>query len=66
MLKYEMTTGLAVPVEILVTQTKEGGSEVVYNLPSGLIAAFNKNEELVKAVQVLDGKLEKLVEDILS
>lgn len=67
MLKRDLTAGLFVPVEILVTEKeKEGGTEVVYTLPSCLIAGANRDEELVKAVEVLDGKLAVLVRDIIS
>ncbi len=67
MLRRELSTGLSVPVEILVMEKeKHGGTKVVYNLPSCLIAGLNKDEELVRAVKVLDGKLEVLVRDILA
>jgi uncharacterized protein (DUF302 family) len=67
MLKRELTAGLFVPVEILVMEKeKNGGTEVIYTLPSCLIAGLNKDEELVKAVKALDGKLEVLVRDILA
>ncbi|KAN0096415.1 TT1751-like protein [Hyaloscypha variabilis] len=67
MLKRELTTGLFVPVEILVIEKEtNGGTKVVYTLPSCLIAGLNKDEELLKAVKVLDGKLEALARDILA
>ncbi|KAE9371459.1 TT1751-like protein [Stipitochalara longipes BDJ] len=67
MLKRDLTVGLFVPVEILVIEKeKNGGTEVVYTLPSCLIAGLNKDEELVEAVKVLDGKLEVLARDILA
>jgi len=62
MLKFDDTAGLAVPVEILVREVeKDGRAEVVYNLPSGLIAGLNRDEGLVAAAEVLDRKLEALV-----
>lgn len=62
MLRRDVTAGLAVPVEVLVREIEKGGrTEVVYNLPSGLIAGLNRDEELVQAVAILDEKLEKLV-----
>jgi uncharacterized protein (DUF302 family) len=66
-LKKDLTAGLFVPVEILVMEKeKNGGSDVVYTLPSCLITGVNKDEELEKAVKVLDGKLETLVRDVLA
>ncbi|KAE8451641.1 hypothetical protein EG329_003098 [Mollisiaceae sp. DMI_Dod_QoI] len=62
MLRRDVTAGLAVPVEVLVREIEKGGrTEMVYNLPSGLIAGLNRDDELVKAVGILDEKLEKLV-----
>ncbi|CZR67771.1 uncharacterized protein PAC_17670 [Phialocephala subalpina] len=64
MLKHDITAGLAVPVEVLVSEVLVGGekkTEVMYNLPSGLIAGINKDENLVEAVGKLDEKLERLV-----
>ena len=67
MLKRDLIAGLFVPVEILVIEKeKGGGTEVVYTLPSCLIAGLNRDEELVEAVKVLDGKIEVLVRDILA
>jgi len=61
MLKFDDTAGLAVPVEILVREVeKDRRAEVVYNLPSGLIAGLNRDERLVAAAEVLDRKLEAL------
>lgn len=65
MLKHDMTAGLAVPVELLVLE-KKGGVDLVYQLPSALIAGLNQDENLVSAVEALDRKLEKLVQDISS
>lgn len=67
MLKHDLYTGLFVPVEILVKEKEAGkGTEVVYVLPSCLIAGINKDEKLVEAVGALDGKLEALVKDVLA
>ncbi|KAH8800617.1 hypothetical protein F5884DRAFT_808077 [Xylogone sp. PMI_703] len=66
MLKYDLTAGLAVPVELLLLERKDGGVDLNYQLPSALIAGLNKDENLVAAVNVLDKKLEKLVDDIGS
>jgi uncharacterized protein (DUF302 family) len=65
MLKHDMTAGLAVPVELLVLEREEG-VDLIYQLPSALIAGLNRDEELVKAVERLDEKLERLVGDVAS
>lgn len=67
MLKHDMGAGLYVPVELLVLESEnKGTTDVVYQLPSGLIAEGRGSEELMAAAQVLDGKLEKLVESIVG
>lgn len=67
MLKYDIPTGLAVPVEILVRELeKDGRTEVLYNLPSGLIAGLDRQPELVEAAKVLDDKLETLVKFVCA
>jgi len=50
----------------VIEKEKNGGTEVIYTLPSCLIAGLNKDQELVEAVKVLDGKLEVLARDILA
>ncbi|KAK0112663.1 hypothetical protein ONS95_014402 [Cadophora gregata] len=65
MLKHDINAGLFVPVEILVLEKKEG-TEIIYNLPSGLIAGVNKDPELVKASEKLDEKLAGLIKHVLS
>jgi uncharacterized protein (DUF302 family) len=67
MLKRDLSAGLFVPVEILVMEKeKNGGTVVIYTLPSCLIAGLNRDEELVNAVGALDEKLEALVREILA
>ncbi|KAF8850205.1 hypothetical protein BDZ45DRAFT_809326 [Acephala macrosclerotiorum] len=64
MIRHDFTAGLAVPVEVLVSEVmvgEEKRTQVMYNLPSGLIAGVNKKEELVAAAEALDAKLEMLV-----
>lgn len=64
MLKFDSIAGLAVPVEILVREVEKNGKvgvEVVWNLPSGLIAGDSENERLRGAAEALDRKLETLV-----
>jgi uncharacterized protein (DUF302 family) len=46
MLKHDMTTGLAVPVELLVLEKKGGGVNLIYQLPSALIAGLNRLIEI--------------------
>jgi uncharacterized protein (DUF302 family) len=66
MLKHDLTAGLAVPLELLVLEKKEGGVDLIYQLPSALIAGLNKDEELVSAAAEVDRKLEKLFGDVAS
>ena len=57
MLKHDLTAGLAVPVELLLLEKKEGGVDLIYQLPSALLAGL---------VAELDRKFERLVEDIAA
>jgi len=67
MLNHDMGAGLYVPVEILVLESSEArGTDVVYQLPSGLIAEGRDNQALMDAAKVLDGKLEELVASIVA
>ena len=69
MLRHEMKAGLSVPVELLVVEgTKEesGGVDLVYHLPSALIAVGDDNPELEAAARKLDEKLHKLVLRVAS
>lgn len=55
MMHYDLTAGLAVPVEVLLLESKNRAScDVVYQLPSALIAGVNGNNDLVKAAKALD------------
>jgi uncharacterized protein (DUF302 family) len=66
MLRHDVDAGLHVPVELLVVEEDEG-TKVVYQLPSGLIAGFEgAGEELRKAAERLDGKLETFVRYVLE
>ncbi|CZT20171.1 uncharacterized protein RCC_06028 [Ramularia collo-cygni] len=64
MLKHDVSAGLFVPVEALIIEREDGkGTDVVQLKPSTLIAgAESSGDELKKAAEVLDGKLEKLWE----
>ncbi|KAH9914670.1 hypothetical protein B0H21DRAFT_828297 [Amylocystis lapponica] len=70
MLQHDLRAGLHVPPRLLVLQKADrDGTRVVYILPSSLIAASvggRVNEELKKAAEVLDEKLEKLVQLAIS
>jgi len=66
MMKHDMTAGLAVPVELLLLEKEEGGTDVVYQLPSALIARINTKPELVKAATDLDAKLAVLVQFVAA
>ncbi|KAG4430745.1 hypothetical protein IFR05_013766 [Cadophora sp. M221] len=65
MLKHDINAGLFVPVEIFVLEKSEG-TEIIYDLPSGLITGLNKDPELVKAAEILDAKLAGLLKHALS
>jgi hypothetical protein len=70
MLQPDLTAGLFVPVELLVRERAEldgGGTDLVYVLPSTLIAGVEtNNRELLTAAQVLDSKLASLVEFVAT
>jgi uncharacterized protein (DUF302 family) len=56
MLRHDVTAGLFVPVEILLTDRESGsGSTITYLRPSSLIAATNPS--LLGAASALDNKL---------
>ncbi|EMD35943.1 hypothetical protein CERSUDRAFT_115892 [Gelatoporia subvermispora B] len=65
MLRHELATGLHVPPRILVLEKEDrSGTLVVYDLPSSIISpglSGRVNEELKKAAEGLDEKLERLV-----
>lgn len=61
-----MTAGLAVPVELLVLEKKEGGVDLVFQRPSALITGLNKDKKLVDAASKLDEKFNALVKDIAA
>ncbi|MCJ1422596.1 hypothetical protein MMC29_000476 [Sticta canariensis] len=70
MLQHDLDAGLAVPVELLLVEEdegeKEGGTRIVYQLPSALISRVNTNPELRAAAENLDEKLAALVMHIAS
>jgi len=67
MLKWDLDAGLYVPVELFLVEEESGGCRVIYQEPSGLVAGFEgAGNELRKAAEGLDGKLEALVLDVLK
>ena len=69
MIQEDVEAGLCVPIEMLLLETVNGGAKCVAQLPSGLMAgheAGKSNEKLVAAAQALDGKLLKLIEDLMK
>ncbi|KAK5118036.1 hypothetical protein LTR62_004081 [Meristemomyces frigidus] len=63
MLKHDVRAGLFVPVECLIVEREDGNTDVVMMKPSGLIAGYKgAGEELKKAAEMLDQKLDKLWE----
>jgi len=66
MLQHDILAGLNVPTNLIVL-AKEGGqgTTIVYDLPSSLIAVGG-TEEMKKAAQGLDAKLEALVKYVLE
>jgi uncharacterized protein (DUF302 family) len=64
MIKHDLTTGLFVPVELLLVENESGeGSSITYILPSSLMATGNT--ELTNAAKALDAKLEALVAKVV-
>jgi uncharacterized protein (DUF302 family) len=67
MLRHDYTAGLFVPIELLLAESDEGaGCNIVYVLPSSLIASDAANQELLVAAQALDAKLEALVASVAA
>lgn len=63
MLEHDLNAGIYVPVELLLKEKEDSGqgTEVIYFLPSSLIAGVNKDEKLQASANVLDQKLEALI-----
>ena len=62
MLQHDYTAGLFVPIELLLAENDSGaGCNIVYVLPSSLIAIDAANPQLKAAALALDAKLEALV-----
>ncbi|KAG5646587.1 hypothetical protein DXG03_002891 [Asterophora parasitica] len=65
-LRHDIRTGLNIPPRLMVIESADGsGTRVLYHLPSSLVVG-ESGEELRKAIQPLDDKLEKLVTRITT
>jgi uncharacterized protein (DUF302 family) len=59
MIRHDVTAGLFVPVELLITNEEDGGSALTYVVPSSLMVV-EPNEPLDAAALELDAKLSAL------
>ncbi|KAF7352844.1 TT1751-like protein [Mycena venus] len=66
MLQYDLRGAVNIPPRLLVLEkADDAGTDVVYHLPSSVIA-LSDNEKLRAAAEALDSKLEALVESITA
>ncbi|KAJ7638760.1 hypothetical protein FB45DRAFT_1023525 [Roridomyces roridus] len=66
MLRHDMQAGLNIPPRLMILEKKDGqGTEVVYHLPSSVIA-LGDDQSLRDAAEALDRKIEQLVERIAA
>ncbi|RDH79806.1 DUF302 domain-containing protein [Mycolicibacterium moriokaense] len=65
MLRHDVTSGLFVPVELLVTDDPDGGSALTYVVPSSLMVV-EENEPLNAAALALDAKLAALATKVTT
>jgi len=66
MLQHDLRGAYNIPPRVLVLEKADGtGTDVVYHLPSSVIA-LSDNEKLRAAAEALDSKLEALVESITA
>jgi hypothetical protein len=67
MIQHVVNAGLYVPVELLLRELEGGeGTQVIYFLPSSLIAGVNGDEKLGAAARELDRKFELLCAQITA
>ncbi|PCH36834.1 hypothetical protein WOLCODRAFT_134356 [Wolfiporia cocos MD-104 SS10] len=70
MLRHDSAAALHVPLRLLVLEKADGtGTEIIYLLPSSVIAIPKEgtvHEELKAAAEVLDKKVERLVQTIVG
>jgi uncharacterized protein (DUF302 family) len=65
MLRHDVTAGLFAPVELLITEEREGRGALTYVLPSSLMVV-EPNEPLRAAAVALDAKLAALAEAVTA
>lgn len=65
-LRYDMSAGLYVPPKVLVQEIEDGGTRILYDLPSSIVARGAAVGEVKAALQDLDGKLERMITRVLS
>ncbi|KAL4253224.1 protein of unknown function DUF302 [Abortiporus biennis] len=66
MLSLDLTTGLHIPPKFLVLAREDGkGTDITYDLMTS-VADLKGNEELKKAAQIVDDKLEAMVKRVLA
>ncbi|PSS22692.1 hypothetical protein PHLCEN_2v2989 [Hermanssonia centrifuga] len=62
---HNMQAGLYVPPKILVQETGDSGTRIVYDLPSSLMGGGKLEGDMETAALGLDGKLERMVQKML-
>ena len=65
MIRHDVTAGLSVPVELLITQEENGRSSLTYVVPSSLMVV-EENEPLRAAALQLDAKLAALAAKVTA
>ncbi len=69
MIREDVEAGLYVPIEMILVETEDGGAKCIAQLPSGLMAgheAGRGNKKLVEAAEALDGKMLRLIEELMK
>ena len=65
--KYDVRAGLYVPPKIHVQKTENGGTLVMYDLPSSVaIIESDAPQEMKDALYELDAKLERMLTSVLA
>ena len=66
-LAHDLALGVNIPPRVLVQEAAGGGTRVLYNLPSAWCTDGEEVRPEVKAaLEVLDGKLERMLRKVLS
>ena len=63
---YDTRAGLYVPLRILVEEIADGGTAVIYDLPSSQILGEHSPQNMKVAVYDLDEKLERMLVKVLQ